>query len=116
MITFSIKIFNNIKEMNVYILITIILILILILICYKQENFFVKFQNAEFRGINMLGLNSDSTSIPVKSPNECEQICNRNKSCLGFTFYYPGQKCYLFNTKGGFVPERPGYISGMRIN
>jgi hypothetical protein len=100
---------------SIWIIGIFIILLIIIFFLNKKEKFFVQFQDVEFRGINMLGLNSDSTSVPAKNVNECKDLCERNKSCTGYTYYYPGQQCYIFNSKGGFVPERPGYISGMKI-
>jgi hypothetical protein len=68
---------------------------------------------AEFKGINMLGVNSNDAYIPTVSYKQCEDICDRNKDCKGCAWYKTGQRCYIYFS-GGFVPDRSEFISGMK--
>ena len=75
--------------------------------------YFVEADGAEFRGINLLGVNSVDTAIPCRDRDACRDICGRNRDCAGYSYYKPGQRCYIFQS-GGFVNGRPGYFSGKK--
>jgi len=96
-------------------IILIALIIVIYLFINKQEEFCAAIEqrnNAEFRGMNMF-LNENGT-FPGRSVEDCIDVCVKNKDCKGYSFYIPGQKCYIFSS-GGFVDERPGYISGRKV-
>ena len=87
------------------------------LLCCNRSNIFPGYSemdNAEFRGINLLGVNSTDGFIPKKSVCECRQKCTENPQCKGYSYYWPGQRCYMFMS-GNFVPKRPGFISGKKL-
>ena len=91
---------------------------IIVILCVQsiKESFtcaFSRKSNTEFKGINMLGLNSDDGYIPCRNPLDCEAICARNEDCKGYSFYHPGQRCYIFGS-GGFVENRPGFYAGIK--
>jgi hypothetical protein len=89
-----------------------VVIIITVIITTKTESFDSLHKDTEFKGMNLLGLNSVDTFIPASSVEECKNYCLGNDSCKGFSYYWPGQRCLIFSS-GGFVPNRPGFISGM---
>lgn len=104
---------------NVYIILAVILVLVIVYY-YRAEPFtntvtFERRNDAQFQGINLLGINSNDSAIGVNSVDKCEEICRNNPGCLGYTYYAPGQSCFLMTT-GGFVDNRPGYQSGVKLD
>ena len=96
-------------------------LLIAVFIVYLVSNLelftvpiFIKHSDAEFRGINLLGLNANDGHFAAADEALCQTVCARNAACKGYSYYQPGQRCYLFST-GDFVPERPGFFSGKKI-
>ena len=85
---------------------------------FQQESFrlnrFLENDNAEFRGLNMLGTLSNGLDFPCKSVDGCRAICNRNPECNGYSFYKPGNQCMMF-TSGNVIKGRPGFYSGQKI-
>jgi hypothetical protein len=87
---------------------------------FNSENFvsgrpnFVTAASTEFRGINLLGDNSNDGHFAASNAQVCQQVCNRNPECAGYSFYQPGQRCYMFMS-GDFVPKRPGFTSGKKV-
>jgi hypothetical protein len=107
--------------MAIYAIIYVVLLLgIFYLLNIGRELFttntpnFIQMDNAEFHGINMLGDNSDDGHFATDSPIECQEICQRNPECYGYSYYAPGQRCYMF-TSGDFVAGRSGFQSGKKI-
>lgn len=97
----------------------LLLAVVLMLILTNTEGFangpnFIEQENTEFRGINLLGVNSDDTHFATQTSGECRDVCQRNPECKGFSFYQPGQRCYMFMS-GDFVPNRPGFYSGKKL-
>lgn len=82
---------------------------------FKMNNNFVESADTEFRGINLLGDNSNDGYIACSNSIECRDICERNQDCKGYSFYQPGQKCLIFMS-GDFVPQRPGFVSGKKLD
>lgn len=76
---------------------------------------FVEVADAEFRGINLLGDNSTDGHFACENPLICREVCDRNPECKGYSFYQPGQRCYMFMS-GDFVLQRPGFFSGKRLD
>ena len=76
---------------------------------------FTRQVNSEFRGINLLGVNSNDGHFACQKELSCAAVCDRNTECKGYSFYKTGQRCYLFGS-GGFVPGRPGFFSGKKID
>ncbi|KKL73652.1 hypothetical protein LCGC14_2072760 [marine sediment metagenome] len=75
---------------------------------------YIEADDTEFRGINLLGLNSDDAHFAAENVNVCREICQRNPECKGYSYYQPGQRCYMFSS-GDFVRERPGFKSGKKL-
>jgi len=103
---------------EILIVVFIVLIFVLIILNKQFERFgignrFLKIDNAEYRGINLLGVNSLDTHIATISDSQCQGLCDKYTECDGYSYYKPGNRCYLFS-KGGFVYNRPGFISGMK--
>lgn len=97
----------------------IALILISSYLFYTKEKFtmnnnFELYNNTVFRGINMFGIASDEGTILVSNINECQDICDRNKDCKGFTYFYPTQKCYIYSS-GNVIPSDQGFQAGKKI-
>ena len=95
----------------------IVLIAVLYLMSGKElfsQTVFITRPNAEFRGINLLGLNSVDGHFACSNSEKCREVCGRNDTCKGYSFYHPGQRCYLFGS-GNFVEDRPGFFSGKKI-
>lgn len=111
--------------MIVYILVYIVLVLWVMYLLrippFGKELFehnspnFINMNNSEFRGINMLGDNSDDGYFATRSAATCQELCQRNPECKGYSYYSPGQRCYMF-ASGDFVRDRPGFQSGKKIN
>ena len=107
--------------MIIYIVYIILVLYVLYLLNLNNELFtantpnFIQMDNAEFRGINMLGDNSDDGHFATDSQISCQEICQRNPECYGYSYYTPGQRCYMFTT-GDFVSGRPGFKSGKKLN
>ena len=76
---------------------------------------FIEEDNAEFRGINLLGVNTEDGHFACENTTVCREICQRNPECKGYSYYQPGQRCYMFTT-GDFVPGRPGFFSGKKLS
>lgn len=103
---------------------TIILTFILLFIVFTvgssliKEKFSVQryetYKDAEFRGINLMGVNSNDTFVGASCESECQNICARNDDCVGYAWYRPGNRCYLYGS-GGFVFGRTGFNSGIKI-
>ena len=98
---------------------TMIIVLVAAVFVYmfvvrNSENFE---EATEFRGINMMGVNSNDTFVPAQSVQECADICERNREngCKGFSYYWPGNRCYVYES-GGMVPDRVGFTSGFIDN
>lgn len=81
-------------------------------VCQVQK--YVTVNNAEYRGLNLLGVNSLDTHIASISSKQCQDLCSSYTECDGYSFYEPGNRCYLFS-KGGFVYDRKGFESGMKM-
>ena len=96
-----------------YYIIIILIITILLFLSVKKENF-IRRDNTEFRGINMLGINSEDGFIPANSEEQCMHKCSINEACRGYSYYVPGQRCYLFTT-GGFIDNNQGFKAGLKI-
>ena len=99
--------------------IVLVLALILLLFFKNRESFnsksqFMIVEDAEYRGINLLGVNSLDTHLGTVNEVDCKNICEGYTECDGYSFYKPGNRCYLFS-RGGFVYNRKGYSSGMKI-
>lgn len=97
----------------------VVLALVLYFVLTSSENFenspnFIEQENAEFRGINLLGDNSNDTYIATQTARECRDICQRNPECKGYSYYSPGQRCYMFMS-GDFVANRPNFYAGKKI-
>ena len=75
---------------------------------------FIESAETEFRGINLLGDNSTDGHFACESSIGCRVVCDRNPECKGYSFYQPGQRCYMFMS-GDFVPQRPGFFSGKKL-
>lgn len=93
------------------------LFLIIVYVLIGNESFTIKFSevaNAEFRGINLLGDNSTDGHFACQDIATCRKVCGRNNDCKGYSFYAPGQRCYMFMS-GDFVPQRPGFYSGKKV-
>lgn len=102
-----------------YIALFIILFIIIVFITQSPmtesfNNQFVQQINTQFKGINLLGSTSNDTFYATSSPYDCRDVCARNKDCTGFSFYTPGNRCYLFSS-GNFVDGQPGFISGKKL-
>ena len=101
-----------------YIILYIVLILLIIGLLKGKEFFgpikYTRAANTEFRGINLLGENSEDGHFACENEAICQLVCDRNPECKGYSFYKPGQRCYMFMS-GNFVPERPGFFSGKKI-
>lgn len=95
-------------------LIIIAIILIVLYLCIKREGLtLIRKDNSEFRGINMLGVNSEDGFFPAGCEEECIHKCLINKDCKGYSYYVPGQRCYLFST-GNFIDNDQGFKAGMK--
>ncbi len=108
--------------MIVYVFVYVVLLsFVLYLVYCNRELFtsnsanFIEEENSEFRGINLLGLNSDDGHFASQNADVCRELCQRNPECKGYSFYKPGQRCYMFTT-GDFVGGRPGFYSGKKIS
>lgn len=113
-------------KLKIYLLVAIAAAFLLIIIYKNKERFrvlfsgngrvqaFQSFPDTEFRGMNMLGVNSLDTHIAADSEKECQNICNDYDQCVGYSFYQPGNRCYIYSS-GGFVFGRKGFQSGMKI-
>jgi hypothetical protein len=99
-------------NLMVYLILGICIVVLIYYLIAKKEAFILA-PNAEFRGLNMFGLNSVDSHFPATSEAECQKFCADAEHCKGYSFYWPGQRCYVF-ASGGFVPDRPGYLSGMK--
>lgn len=88
-----------------------------LLCCDRSDQFpgYVEIKDAEFRGINMLGVNSTDGFIPKRSVCACREKCTENQQCKGYSYYWPGQRCYIFKS-GDFVLGRPGFTSGKKLS
>jgi hypothetical protein len=75
---------------------------------------FETYDNTEFRGMNMMGVNSVDTHIASATEADCAIKCSRNDGCAGYSYYKPGNRCYLYNT-GGLVFGRKGFRSGLKL-
>lgn len=100
-------------EITAPIVVYSIIVLLAVIYYYKNKENFIDADNTEFRGINMLGVNSLDTHVSLPNAGECQNLCARNEGCKGYSFYEPAKRCYLFET-GDFVFNRPGYISGKK--
>lgn len=102
-------------KFNILLIIFILIALSLALTMKIKEKFgFTNYEEAEFRGMNLMGVNSLDTHIATSCEKDCENICSRNEDCVGYSYYSPGNRCYLYGS-GGFVFGRKGYKSGMKI-
>jgi len=101
-----------------YVIIYLALIVVILYLLKYKELFtlkkFLELDNTEFRGINLLGDNSTDGHFACKTQAVCREVCNRNPECKGYSFYQPGQRCYMFMS-GDFVPERFGFFSGKKV-
>ena len=79
---------------------------------------FVLFDNAEFRGINMLGVNTSDGVIPVNDISECQKKCGDYVECKGFS-YWPTTletgNCYLFSS-GNVIENCQGFKAGKKVD
>ena len=75
---------------------------------------FQRYDDTEFRGMNMMGVNSLDTHVAASCENVCQDFCARNEGCVGYSYYEPGNRCYIYSS-GGVVYGRKGYKSGMKI-
>mmetsp|Transcript_135753 Transcript_135753/g.343649 ORF Transcript_135753/g.343649 Transcript_135753/m.343649 type:complete len:403 (+) Transcript_135753:125-1333(+) len=59
-------------------------------------------------------LNRNSTNPPAvaKSALECQELCQKEKSCFHFSFWKPGGHCYFQNVFAVPQPSRVGFVSG----
>lgn len=109
---------NKLFTISFIIVYLIIAIVIVLFPRIGKEDFvcnYVKMDNAEFRGINLLGLNSSDAHFAADSEQVCGSVCARNPECRGYSWYQPGQRCYMFSS-GDFVANRPGYRSGKKAH
>lgn len=83
------------------------------------QNYIVQ-DNAQYAGINMLGTVSNDSYFAGTHPSECMYKCDINPSCAAWSFYKPGNRCYMFSadglSNGGFIDGRPDFISGTKVN
>ena len=104
--------------MIVFIILYLVLLLAIVYLLKGFEFFtpqpFIEMADAEFRGINLLGVNSTDGNIPFETVVACRDMCERNSECKGYSFYHPGQRCFMFMS-GDFVPQRPGFYSGKKV-
>lgn len=90
-----------------------LLLFIAYLVFKKNEDLtIIERDHTAFGGINMLGVNSNDVVIPATCAKECKIHCLNNKECKGYSFYHPGQRCYIYYS-GDFINDRPGYTSGL---
>ena len=104
----------------VYAVVILLVLYLLNVFPFRRELFtktaeFQEQDNTEFRGINLLGVNSDDGHFAAQDSRVCRDICDRNPECKGYSFYKPGQRCYMFMS-GDFVAGRPGFYSGKKIS
>ena len=100
-----------------YLILIIIISYLLGFLQFSSEKFnthFIEYVNTEFRGMNLLGENNDA-HFAGESPSTCKMVCERNPECKAYSFYQPGQRCYIFGS-GNIVPGRPGFVSGKRLS
>lgn len=104
--------------MNRFIVAFAIFAVMVYLFTSYRENFldakFVEFNDTQFKGINLLGLNSNDTDIPCRGRDECRFICASKEECVGYSYYAPGQRCYIYGS-GDFVKGMPGYQAGKKF-
>lgn len=87
-------------------------LLILLYLYSSQENFYMV-QDAEFRGMNILGMGTEDESIPVSSILECRRLCEESKKCVGISYFKPNGACYLYSS-GGVIPNDQGFMAGFK--
>lgn len=75
---------------------------------------FIEMNDTQFKGINLLGVNSNDTDIPCDNREECRFICASKEMCKGYSYYAPGQRCYIYGT-GDFVQGMPGFQAGKKF-
>jgi len=92
--------------------VVVVVVVVLLVVFFANSEAFTVYKDSEFKGINMLGVNTNDVAFPAQSAQECEKICERNTGCNGYGFYEPAQKCYLY-LSGGIVPNRPGFTAGI---
>lgn len=92
-----------------------IVVLTFCVIRSSKETFvaYQRYDDTEFRGMNMMGVNSNDTHVAAASEKDCQGFCADN-NCRGYSYYEPGNRCYIYSS-GGFVFGRKGYKSGLRV-
>ena len=98
---------------KLFIIIPIIIIFVIFFKNNEKFSVFRHFDCAEFRGINSLS-NTDS-SFAVNSLQECQDVCARNDDCVGYSYYKPGNSCFLFNS-GNMIGNKQGFQAGVKLN
>jgi hypothetical protein len=103
--------------MKVWVLLFLMLLSVFIIKCSSRENLeivaYQRYDDTEFRGMNMMGVNSNDTHVAAASEKDCQGFCADN-NCRGYSYYEPGNRCYIYSS-GGFVFGRKGYKSGLRV-
>src|SRR6185295_10252374 len=87
-----IKILYLTKVMILLIIVLIIIAFYLFYTFYRSENLTsptLIYDNAEFRGINLLGTSSQDGVIHTTCIEECNKICDQDSQCVGFSYFKP---------------------------
>jgi hypothetical protein len=106
--------------MKVWVILVAVVVILIIAAGYRTVEKFMALQsydtydNTEFRGMNMMGVNSVDTHIATATEADCAIKCARNEVCAGYSYYKPGNRCYLYSS-GGLVFGRRGFRSGLKL-
>jgi len=99
----------------------ILLIIVLVITFYlfytflSSEKLTLIYDNTEFRGINLLGTTSQDGVFHTNSIEECNNICDQDNKCVGFSYFKPNGDCYIFGS-GNVIPNDQGFAAGKKYS